>query len=102
MHTAPCADAVGNTVEFSMSEDQIRFLPYDEAVRLVAAIQEEEDLDDPDHRILTVYSHQDKELCWFDFEEVMRDAGVQKNDLDAKEKVSEYVMRHIPDWVLES
>ena len=85
-----------------MSEDQIRFLPYDEAVRLVAAIQEEEDVDDPDHRILTVYSHQDKELCWFDFEEVMRDAGVQKNDSAAKEKVSEYVMRHIPDWVLES
>lgn len=85
-----------------MSEDQVRFLSYDEAVRLVAAIQEEEDVDDPDHRILTVYSHQDKELCWFDFEEVMRDAGVQKNDLAAKEKVSDYVMRHIPDWVLES
>ena len=85
-----------------MSEDQIRFLSYDEAVRLVAAIQEEEDVDDPDHRILTVYSHQDKELCWFDFEEVMRDAGVQKNDPDAKEKVSEYVMHHLPDWVLES
>ena len=85
-----------------MSDDQIRFLPYDEAVRLVAAIQEEEDLDDPDRRVLTVYSKQEKELCWFDFEEVMRDAGVQKNDQAAKEKVTEYIMHHLPDWVLES
>jgi hypothetical protein len=85
-----------------MSDDQIRFLPYDEAERLVAAIQEEEDLDDPNRRILTVYSKQDKELCWFDFEEVMRDAGVQKNDQGAKEKVTEYIMHHLPDWVLES
>jgi hypothetical protein len=85
-----------------MSDEQIRFLPYDEAVRLVAAIQEEEDLDDPDRRILTVYSKQDKELCWFDFEEVMRDAGVQNKDPDAKEKVTEYIMHHLPDWVLES
>ena len=85
-----------------MSDDQIRFLPYDEAVRLVAAIQEEEDLDDPNRRILTVYSKQDKELCWFDFEEVMRDAGVQKNDQGAKEKVTKYIMHHLPDWVLES
>lgn len=85
-----------------MSDDPIRFLPYDEAVRLVAAIQEEEDLDDPNRRILTVYSKQDKELCWFDFEEVMRDAGVQNNDQAAKEKVTEYIMHHLPDWVLES
>ena len=85
-----------------MSEEQIRFLPYEEAVRLVAAIQEEEDVDDPNHRILTVYGHQDKELCWFDFDEVMRDAGVQKNDPSAKEKVTDYIMRHLPDWVLES
>ncbi|WP_028318296.1 hypothetical protein [Desulfobulbus elongatus] len=85
-----------------MSEDAVRFLPYDEAVRLVAAIQEEEDLDDPDHRILTVYSHQDKELCWYDFDEVMRDAGIRQNDPAAKEKVTDYIMHHLPDWVLES
>jgi len=85
-----------------MSEEQIRFLPYEEAMRVVAAIQEEEDLDNPDHRILTVYNHKDTEICWFDFEEVMRDAGIKSNDPDAKEKVTEYVMHHIPDWVLES
>jgi hypothetical protein len=82
-------------------EDQVRFLPYSEAVRLVAAIQEEEDIDEPDHRILTVYSHQDKELCWYDFEEVMRDAGVKPGDPEAKEKVAEYIMHHLPEWVVE-
>jgi hypothetical protein len=82
-------------------EDQVRFLPYSEAVRLVAAIQEEEDIDEPDHRILTVYSHQDKELCWYDFEEVMRDAGVKPGDAEAKEKVAEYIMHHLPEWVVE-
>jgi hypothetical protein len=91
-----------SAVELPMSEEeQVRFLPYEEAVRLVAAIQEEEDIDDPDHRILTVYSRQEKELCWFDFEEVMRDAGIKEKDPDAKEKVTEYVMRHLPEWVLE-
>lgn len=84
-----------------MSEENIRFLSYEEAVRLVAAIQEEEDLDDPDHRILTVYSRQEKEVCWFDFEDVMRDAGIKSNDPDAKEKVTTYVMHHIPDWALD-
>lgn len=84
-----------------MSEEEIRFLPYEEAVRLVGAIQEEEDIDELNHRILTVYSKQDKELCWYDFTEVMHDAGVAAGDPDAKEKVSEYIMRHLPDWVLD-
>jgi hypothetical protein len=84
-----------------MNEESIRFLPYDEAVRFVAAIQEEEDLDNPDRRILTLYSHQDKEVCWYDFEEVMHDAGVESNDPAAKEKVTEYILHHLPDWVQE-
>ncbi len=84
-----------------MSDEQIRFLSYDEALRIVAAIQEEEDIDDPDRRILTVYDRQDKAICWFDFDEVMRDVGVRNNDPESKEKVTAYIMRHIPDWVLE-
>ena len=52
-----------------MSEEKNVFLPYGEAVKIVAAIQEEEDIQRPDHRILTVYNHDDKELCWFDFDD---------------------------------
>jgi len=83
-----------------MSSEEIRFLPYDEAVRIVAAIQEEEDIHQPDHRILTVYNQENKEICWFDFDEVVRDVAT-KDKSEQKEAVSEYIMHHIPDWALE-
>lgn len=84
-----------------MSGEEVRFLPYDEAVRLVGAIQEEEDIRRPNHRILTVYNQEDKEICWFDFDDVMQELGVTKNSEEAKGKVTEYVMHHIPDWALD-
>ncbi|MGI6655758.1 MAG: hypothetical protein ACOX5Z_02810 [Desulfobulbus sp.] len=84
-----------------MSEEEMQFLPYEEAIRLVGAIQEEEDIDEPDHRILTVYSLEDKELCWFDFDEVMRAVGVERFDDQARVRVTEYIARHLPTWVLE-
>ncbi len=84
-----------------MSEEEIQFLPYEQAARVVGAIQEEEDIDQANHRILTVYSNHDKELCWYDFEEVMRDAGITPGDPEAREKVSEYILHHLPDWVLD-
>ena len=81
-------------------EENIVFLPYEEAVKLVAAIQEEEDVHQPDHRILTVYNHEDRELCWFDFDEVMA-AVATADKSDEKEAVSDYVLHHLPDWVLD-
>ena len=56
-----------------MSEENITFLPYAEAVKIVAAIQEEEDIHQENRRILTVYNYEDREICWFDFQEVMDD-----------------------------
>lgn len=80
--------------------DEIRFLPYEKAVKIVAAIQEEEDIERPDHRILTVYNHEDKEICWFDFEEVMKAVSpVEKSQ--EKEVVSEYILHHLPEWALD-
>lgn len=81
-------------------EEEIRFLPYEEALRIVAAIQEEEDVHRPNHRILTVYNHADKELCWFDFDEVMQ-AVSPADGSNEKEVVSDYILRHIPDWVMD-
>ena len=83
-----------------MSNDEIRFLPYEEAAQLVGAIQEEEDIDQQDHRIFTVYSKDDKELCWFDYEDVLNDVKPGRGE-DAKEKVTDYILHRIPDWVLE-
>ncbi|RUM33604.1 MAG: hypothetical protein DSY50_07970 [Desulfobulbus sp.] len=83
-----------------MSEEEISFLSVEEASRIIGAIQEEEDIQDPEHRILTVYSKDDKELCWFDYDEVIADVNPGKGD-DAKEMVSNYIIRRIPSWVLD-
>lgn len=83
-----------------MNENEIKFLPYEQAVQIVAAIQEEEDIHRANRRILTVYNHDDKELCWFDYQELINDVcpGMKKPD---KEKVQDYILHHIPDWALD-
>lgn len=81
-----------------MSEELIKYLSVTEAGRLVGAIQEEEDIEQTNRRILTVYSKDDRELCWFDFDEVKAAVG----DVPAgerKEAVHNYIISHIPDWV---
>jgi len=80
--------------------DEIKFLPYEEAVQLVGAIQEEEDIERKDKRILTVYSVDDKELCWFDYDEVMGDVGEVEAG-ERKESVQKYILSRIPTWVLD-
>jgi hypothetical protein len=83
-----------------MTENEIHFLSFQEAAKIVAAIQEEENIHDQDRRILTVYNHDDRELCWFDFEEVMQAIGPVDKD-QQKEAVQNYILHHIPDWVLD-
>ena len=83
-----------------MSEEEICFLSFEEASRIVAAIQEEEDIEDPEHRIFTVYSKEDRELCWFDYDEIISEVNPGKGD-DAREMVTNYILHRIPDWVLD-
>jgi len=83
-----------------MDEDTLKFISYEEAAALVGAIQEEEDIERDNHRILTVYSKDDRELCWFDFQEVMDEVG----EVEAGERkiaVQNYILNHMPDWVKE-
>jgi len=83
-----------------MDDDTPKFISYEEAAALVGAIQEEEDIERENHRILTVYSKDDRELCWFDFQEVMDEVG----EVEAGERklaVHNYILNHIPDWVNE-
>ncbi|KAB2890547.1 MAG: hypothetical protein F9K32_08105 [Desulfobulbaceae bacterium] len=83
-----------------MNEEQIRFLSVQEAMQIVAAIQEEEDIHNPGKRILTVYNHDDREVCWFDYDELIEAVGpVAKGEL--KEAVQNYILMHIPDWALD-
>lgn len=83
-----------------MSNDEIEFLSVTEAAQLVGAIQEEEDIEVANKRILTVYSKDDKELCWFDFEEVKKDVGTVEAG-EQKEAVQNYILQRIPVWVRE-
>jgi hypothetical protein len=82
-----------------MSEE-VKFLSREEAKNLVAAIQEEEDLRNPDRRILTVYNHDNREVCWFDFEELENAVGDVPKD-QKKEFFQDYILKHIPDWALD-
>lgn len=83
-----------------MSNEELEFLSVKEAGQLIGAIQEEEDIDVTNKRILTVYSKDNKELCWFDFEEVMQDIGEVEAG-EKKEAVQGYIIQRIPAWVKE-
>ena len=52
---------------------EITFIPYEVAKKIVGAVMEEEHLQEPDRRILTVYDLSNKEICWFDAEEIMEE-----------------------------
>ncbi len=80
-----------------MSDNEIAFLSYDEALKIVAAIQEEEDIEQSDRRILTVYNYDDREVCWFDYEELMETVKAE-GKTTSKEDVQDYILHHIPTW----
>ena len=89
-----------------MSEE-VTFIPYEEAKRLVGNVIEEEHLHEANRRILTVYDHQERELCWFDAEEVLTEVGgrpdkkaTDQESEEVKMAAVEYVLHRIPDWVL--
>jgi hypothetical protein len=84
-----------------MSDQDITYLAYDEAVKIVGAIQEEEHPVEFNRRIFTVYDINDKELCWFDAEDTIAIVA-PGNANPGKEKiqplVEDYILHHIPDW----
>lgn len=82
-----------------MSEE-IKFLSLVEAVAIVGAIQEEEDIERSNKRILTVYSKDDREICWFDFDDVMKEVGEVPKE-SVIEAAQDYILKHIPDWATE-
>ena len=61
-----------------MSEE-VSYLSYVQAKKMVGNVIEEEHLHEANRRILTVYDLKGKELCWFDAEEVMAEIGIDPN-----------------------
>ncbi len=88
--------------------EEVKFLAYKDAKKFVCNVVEEEHLHEMNRRILTVYDHSGRELCWFDAEEVVAEVGGQpkkrpydqEND-EVKLAAVDYVMHRIPDWCVE-
>ena len=84
-----------------MSEE-IKFVPYAVAKKIVGEIVDEEHLHESDRRVMTVYDVDGRELCWFDTAEIMTDLAITKTDTDeAKAAAVEYALNHIPVWAVE-
>lgn len=85
-----------------MSEE-IKFIPYEVALKIVGNVIEEEHIHEPDRRILTVYDKQGNELCWYDAEEILAEAKPDNpKDKDSiKRAAVEVIMHQIPVWIME-
>ena len=84
-----------------MSDQQPTYLPYEQALKIVGAIQEEEHPHELNRRIFTVYSINSKELCWFDAEEtiaIVAPGKVNPKKTEIQPLVEEYILNHIHDW----
>ncbi len=91
--------------EAAISEEP-SFIPYEVALKVVGAVMEEEHLQDPQRRILTVYDIEDREICWFDAEEIMaelaqQDGGLPKKADEVKAKAVELILHQIPVWAVK-
>ncbi len=85
--------------------DELKFIPFEKALKIVGAIQEEEHIREDNRRIFTVYDIYGKELCWFDAEETIAAAVSDTKRILKKEEiqpqVEEYILNRIPAWVLD-
>ena len=84
-----------------MTDQQINYLPYDTALKIVGAIQEEEHPHENDRRIFTVYDISGKEICWFDAEDTIAIVAPEKinpKKAEIQPLVEDYILNHIPDW----
>jgi DNA-directed RNA polymerase subunit F len=73
--------------------EELRYLPYEEAKKLVSDIVEMEHPTDDGRRIFNVYNQRGESVCWFDADEV-------EEEIDAEEfeEVKEHILHFIPEW----
>jgi DNA-directed RNA polymerase subunit F len=73
--------------------EELRYLPYEEAKKLVSDIVEMEHPTDDGRRIFNVYNQRGESVCWFDADEV-------EEEIDAEEfeEVKKHILHFIPEW----
>ncbi len=75
--------------------DERRYLPYEQAKKIVAEVVEMEHPREDGRRIFNVYDYTGRSICWFDAEEV-------ESEIDAQEfeEVKDHILHFIPDWTV--
>lgn len=86
--------------------EEIRYIPFELAKKLVGAVMEEEHIHEPGRRVLTVYDINDKEICWYDADEIMEEmaqseGGIPKGKDEMKARAVELILHQIPAWAVE-
>jgi len=81
--------------------DEVKYIPYELAVKIVGNVIEEEHLHEENRRILTVYDKRGKELCWYDAEEIIAEVGPQADADAVKTAAVERILHQIPEWAVE-
>lgn len=73
--------------------DKPRFIPYEQAKKIVAEVIEMEHPREEGKRIFNVYDHKGQSICWFDADEVEAEVDAQEF-----EEIKEHILHFIPDW----
>jgi hypothetical protein len=74
--------------------DEPRYIPYEEAAKVVAEVVEMEHPTQDGRRIFNVYNGRGESICWFDAEEVEEEV-----DAEEFEDIKEHILHFIPEWV---
>ncbi len=73
--------------------EEPRYLPYEEANKIVAEVVEIEHPKHEGRRIFNVYNHRGVAICWFDADEV--EAEVEAEEF---QEIKEHILHFIPEW----
>ncbi len=73
--------------------EEPKYIPYEEAKKIVSEVVEMEHPREDGKRIFSVYNHKGQSICWFDADEV-------EDEIDAEEfeDIKEHILQNIPEW----
>lgn len=83
-----------------MSSEEVKFIPYETALKIVGNVIEEEHIHESNRRILTVYDKNGNELCWYDAEDIMSEV-TGKDEESRKVAAVDLIMHQIPEWAVD-
>ena len=75
--------------------EEPKYIPYEEAQKIVAEVVEMEHPREDGKRIFSVYNHKGQSICWFDADEV-------EDEIDAEEfeDIKDHILQNIPEWAV--